>query len=521
MGSLGPVPCGVISSTGFEFLQTTSDFANLSDTPTHPLFPQILHPLGSLSTTHITIIMTDITTMFDTTRTIKDDRNHLLSRATKFNYGVGDFGNNIIWHTLGMFLAYFYTDVYGLHPAHMGTMYLAVRIFDAITDPLVGMWVDRSRTKYGQCRPFILFGGIPLAISFVMLFYTPDFGGVGKIVYAYFSYSLLTLAYTIVNVPYSTMAGTLTEDSDDRTSLQSYRFGIGMLASVFVAAALFPSVEFFGNGDEQKGYFYTVLVFSFFVVFCLYYCFRTVNEKYLPELEEEETRLKDVLSDLRTAISNVPLLLLLTVNVIFIVSLMVRAAAQIYYVDEVLVNADHLLPTFMALGTAAATLGAAMSALLWGRFDKPVVCRILMFICGLLSGIVFWFPGTAILPILIIGLISTFLHLSIVPLTWSMVSDTVDYQRSLTGRYLGGLFFALFLFSLKIGTGVGGAVLGWVLGATGYEAGVTESERVVTAINFISTLLPGLLFISGGLVMCFYKLDRRKREEIRIKLRTS
>jgi len=141
----------------------------------------------------------------------------LLPETTKFNYGMGDFGNNIVWHMLGMWLAYFYTDIYGLHATHVGTMYLVLRVFDAITDPLVGFWVDRTRSKYGSCRPFILFGTIPLAVSFTMLFYVPDLDETGKLIYAYVSFGLLTLTYTLVNVPFSAMAGFLSRDSDERT----------------------------------------------------------------------------------------------------------------------------------------------------------------------------------------------------------------------------------------------------------------------------------------------------------------
>ncbi|MCJ8318315.1 MAG: MFS transporter [Colwellia sp.] len=443
-----------------------------------------------------------------------------LPRTTKFNYGMGDFGNNIVWHMLGMWLAYFYTDIYGLHPTHVGTMYLVLRIFDAITDPLVGFWVDRTRTKYGSCRPFILFGTIPLAVSFTMLFYVPDLDETGKLIYAYVSYGLLTLTYTLVNVPFSAMAGFLSRDSDERTLLQSYRFGLGMLASVFVSFTTLHLVDFFGDGDQQYGFFITAAVFSLLIIICLYYCFFTVKERYQPEeLSANDQGLKSLVVDIKQAFSNRQLVILFIANIIFFITLTLKGTTAVYYVNHVMTDAREHLTLFMTLGTIGATLGAALSAIMWTRFDKVRAYKILMFICGLLSAIPYWLPGTAFISIMSLGVITSFLSLSMVPLIWSMLSDVVDYHQTITGKNQSGLFFALFLFTLKVGLGVGGAVSLWVLGTTGYEAAnELQNTAVVESINFISTFLPGILFIVAGIIMMFYQLDQTKREEIRLQL---
>ncbi len=453
--------------------------------------------------------------------TTSDSHTEQLPKTIKFNYGIGDFGNNIIWHTMGLWLAYFYTDVYGLSAIHVGTMYLVVRIFDAITDPLVGLWVDRTRTKYGSCRPFILYGTIPLAITFIMLFYTPDLTDTGKLIYAYTSYALLTLAYTLVNVPFSCMAGFLTRDSDERTVLQSFRFGLGMLASVFVSYTTLSLVASLGDGNDQQGFFYTAIVFSIIIMACLYYCFFTVKEVYpAPPLKSNNTKpVKQLLADIKAAFKNQQLVILFLGNILFFITLTLKATPSVYYVKEVLINAEHLLTTFMTWGTVGATLGAALSAVLWTRFDKVRSYKALMFICGVLTAIPYWMPGTEFLSILLLGIIVSFLSLSMVPLIWSMLSDVVDYQLTLTGKNMSGLFFALFLFTLKVGLGVGGALSLWIMGKTGYVANIPQqSEEVIESINFISTLLPGILFIIAGLIMMFYKLDKTRRAEIKLKL---
>ncbi len=444
-----------------------------------------------------------------------------LSRRTKISYGMGDFGNNIVWQMLSIWLAIFYTDVFGLHATHVGTMYLLVRIFDAVTDPLVGYWVDRTRTRWGSCRPFIFLGAIPLALSFSMVFYTPDLGETGKLIYAYGSFALLSLTYTLVNVPFSSMAGFLTRDSDERTVLQSYRFGLGMLASVVVSFFLVPMVDLFGQGDKQQGYFISAIVFAVMIVACLYYCAFSVKERYSAEPlnAEQQAGIGDLISDIKLAFANRELVILFAANILFFITLTVKGTAAAYYVNEVLVDADDKIGLFFTFGSIGATLGAAMAAFLWTRFDKVRAYKVLMIVCAGLSAAPYWMPGTEFTAILALGVIVSFLSISMVPLTWSMLSDLVDYQKVLVGRDMAGIFFALFLFTLKVGLGVGGAIALWVIGETGYVAGLeTQTTAVVNSINFVGTLLPGLMFLLAGGIMKFYSLDRARREEINIQL---
>ncbi len=469
---------------------------------------------------HISLIGSNNMTTCTEVATTADSYNNRLPKITKFNYGMGDFGNNIVWQMMAMFLPFYYTDVYGLDPIHAATMFLVLRVIDAITDPLVGMWVDRTRTKYGTCRPFILFGTIPLAITFVMLFFVPPFDDSGKLIYAYTCYILVTLCYTMVNVPFSAMAGFLSKDSDERTSLQSYRFGLGMTAGIFVAATTLNLVEFLGGGDQQRGYLLTAIIFAMLISACLYYCFFTVTERYpMAELPQgEKTTLVDLFTDIKTAFTNNQLLVLFVANIIFFVTLTLKGTTTIYYVVNVL-NIEDKLTLFMTLPAIGAVVGAALSAWLWSRFDKVSAYKILMFTCAGLSAIPYWLPPSAYVTILVLGVIATFLWMSMIPLIWSMLSDVVDYQLSLSGKDMSGLFFALFLFSLKVGLGFGTAIVLWILGITGYDANAdVQLAEVIDSINFISTLLPALLFVFAGIVMLFYTLDSARRAEIRKKL---
>lgn len=440
--------------------------------------------------------------------------------AGKLNYGIGDFGNNIIWQMLSIWLAVFYTEVYGLPAIEVGTLYLVMRVFDAVTDPLVGYWVDRTRTRFGSCRPFILLGTLPLALSFIMVFYTPDLGESGKRLYAYGSFALLSLTYTLVNVPYSAMAGFLTRDSDERTTLQSYRFGLGMFAGVLISFLVIPLVEMLGQGDEQQGYFFTSVVFAIVIVISLFYCALSIKERYPPPpLSSQSGGVGALLSDLREALRNRQLVILYSANLIFFITLTMKGTTAVYYINEVLENAADRVSLFLTMGSIGAALGAAFSSYLWTRFDKVRAYKALMLVCFILSAIPYWMPGNWFVTIMLLGVVVSFISISMVPLTWSMLSDLVDYQKTLTGRDMAGLFFALFLFTLKVALGVGGAIALWIIGTTGYDAALEQqTAEVAQSINFVGTLLPGLLFFSAAIVMNFYALDRNFRQQIKQQL---
>ena len=185
-----------------------------------------------------------------------------ISVREKIAYGLGDTASNIIFQTVMMFLMLYYTDVVGLSPAVVGTMFLVVRFIDAVTDPLMGTLADRTHTRWGHFRPYLLWLALPFAIISILAFTTPELTGTNKIIYAFTTYTLLMIAYTAINIPYCALGGALTADAKERVTVQSYRFVFGMLGGVIVAALTMPLVEFFGEGDKAKGYQYTMAAMS-------------------------------------------------------------------------------------------------------------------------------------------------------------------------------------------------------------------------------------------------------------------
>ena len=213
----------------------------------------------------------------------------MLTKKEKIAYGLGDTASNIIFQTVMLFLTFFYTDIFGISPAVVGTMFLVVRIIDAITDPLMGALADKTQSRFGQYRPYLLYLALPFAFISVLAFTTPDLSPSGKIWYAFITYTLLMLAYTAINIPYSALGGVLTADPDERVSVQSYRFVFGMLGGLLVTACTLPLVSFFGQGDQAKGYQLTIAAMSVLGVLLFLLCFKGTRERVKPPADQQLT----------------------------------------------------------------------------------------------------------------------------------------------------------------------------------------------------------------------------------------
>ncbi|SBT13203.1 glycoside-pentoside-hexuronide (GPH):cation symporter [Vibrio celticus] len=434
-----------------------------------------------------------------------------LSVREKVAYGLGDTGCNFVWQTVMLFLAYFYTDIYGLSPAHMGTMFLLVRFIDAVTDPLMGSIVDRTRTKHGRYRPYLLWMAVPFGAACMFAFYTPDFGETGKIIYAYASYIFLTLMYTAINVPYCAMANAMTNDSSERTSLQSYRFALSTAGGLVVAMVALPLVDVIGQGDVQKGYVGAMAIMGLGAIGLFFFSFANTRERCVPEDEAKQS----VVDDLKLLMKNNQWRVLFIVNVVLLTGVVLKGASTMYYVNTVMGRAD-LATTFMVAGMLANIVGAMASAPLLGRFDKPKIYRVLIVVSGFLSALLFLVDPTNIYMVFALVIMLGVIQMSTTPILWSMMSDVVDYEKTRSNRSLSGMVFSTNLFAIKLGIAIGGASVGWILAGAGYIGGAeTQSDQVVTAINLLFTVIPGIIFASLAIFMMFYRLDNKKLDQIK------
>ncbi|QIA64854.1 MFS transporter [Vibrio astriarenae] len=437
-----------------------------------------------------------------------------LSVKEKIAYGLGDTGCNFVWQTVMLFLAYFYTDIYGLSPAHMGTMFLLVRFIDAVTDPLMGSVVDRTKSKHGRYRPYLLWMAVPFGIACMLAFFTPDLGETGKIVYAYASYIFLTLMYTAINVPYCAMANAMTDDSQERTSLQSYRFALSTAGGLVVAMVALPLVDVIGQGDVQKGYLGAMAIMGLGAIALFFVSFANTRERVVHEEEDKQS----VLEDLKLLMKNNQWRILFIVNTVLLTGVVLKAASTMYYVNSVMGRPD-LATTLMVVGMLANIVGAIFSAPVLGKYDKPKVYRALIIASGFLSALLYLVDPSNIAMVFALVILLGVVQMSTTPILWSMMSDVVDYEKTRSNRSLSGMVFSTNLFAIKLGIALGGAGVGWILAWFGYQGGAeTQTPEAINAINLLFTVIPGIFFASLAVIMMFYKLDNQKLDQIKAML---
>lgn len=385
-----------------------------------------------------------------------------------------------------------------------------------LTDPIMGSIVDRTRSKYGRYRPYLLWIAVPFGIACMLAFYTPDFGATGKVIYAYVSYIFLTLMYTAINVPYCAMANTLTNNSKERTSLQSYRFALSTAGGLVVALIALPLVELIGQGDTQKGYLGAMAVMGGGAIALFFYSFANTKERCLPEKQMEQT----AFNDLKLLLKNNQWRVLFIVNIVLLTGVVLKGASTMYYVNSVMQRPD-LATQFMVVGMIANIIGAMISAPLLGNYDKATIYRILIIVSGFLSGLMFFVAAENITLLFVLVICLGVVQMSTTPILWSMMSDIVDYEKTRSDRTLSGMVFSTNLFAIKLGIAIGGAAVGWILAWAGYVGGAEiQSDIAIYSINMLYTVIPGVTFISLGFLMLLYKLDNKKLQEISLELET-
>ncbi|WP_337261666.1 MULTISPECIES: MFS transporter [unclassified Serratia (in: enterobacteria)] len=427
----------------------------------------------------------------------------VLSVKDKIGYGLGDMASALVWQTATLFLAYFYTDVFGLPAAIMGTMFLVVRAVDAFVDPCIGGLVDRTQTRHGKFRPWLLWFAIPFGVSCLITFYVPDLSLTGKIIYACVTYSLLSLVYSAINVPYCAMPGALTMDPRERHSLQSWRFALSFIGGLIVTVIALPLVDTLGQGNPQKGYFYAMSLMGLLGVVLFFCCFGLTRERYQPRNDTSGS----MLSDLKLLWKNSQWRIVFIFNILLLVAVVIRGSATIYYVKYVLLRPE-LVFTFIVCGMIAAFLGALLSETLLGKFDrvKSYQWTILTFVIFNIA--IFFIPVHFIWLIFAFNLIFSFIQNLTTPLQWTMFSDVVDYEEHRSGRRLDGLIFSTALFAIKFGLALGGAIVGWILGLVDYLPNdAVQTPTVINTINALFTLIPSGLFLLMAGLLFTYKLN--------------
>ncbi len=432
----------------------------------------------------------------------------MLSKKEKIAYGLGDTASNIIFQTVMLFLTFFYTDIFGISPAVVGTLFLVVRVIDAVTDPIMGALTDATHTKYGSYRPYLLWLAIPFAVISVITFTTPEMDDTNKIIYAFVTYTLLMLVYTAINIPYSALGGVLSGNPNERVSIQSYRFVFGMLGGLLVTSCTLPLVTWFGNGNNEMGYQLTMLVMSCLGVMLFLICFR-----YTKERVSNPPHKLSLKTQLHVLWQNQPFKILCMAALVLLTSMVLRTTLAIYYVKYVLGKED-LITEFVTLGMIGNILGCACAQPLSKRFDKKVAYVYLQYISAILSCLAFFIPNEHVLLAFLVYFLWCFFTQMTTPLLWAKMADTIDYGVWQNGLRLTGLVYASIVFFIKLGLALGGAIAGWLLAYYQYQANVELSEATKNGILTSFTLYPAIGSVLVALIMSKYSLDNKTIKKI-------
>ncbi len=441
------------------------------------------------------------------------DPNQKLSFREKVGYGLGDTATNLVWRTLMVFLPIFYTDVFGITAAAVGTLLLVVRILDGVTDFGMGLIADRTNTRWGKFRPWVLWMAVPFGVMTVLTFTTFDLSYAAKLIYAYVTYIGLILVFTASNVPYSALTGVLSGDPVERTSVSSYRFFFAFLGGVLVQGLNIYLVAFFGQGDDVEGYKYTMMFFAGLAVILFVITFLSTTERVQPP-PRQRTSLKQDFKDLFT---NRAWVVLFFIGVIFVTFTTLKQGVTLYYF-KYFVGDVELAASFMVIGTATAMISAALTRRMSVWFGKRRLFTY-SFLLGVVSSGLLYFAGPGdIAMIYLLGLLMEFCTGPIVALFFAMLGDAADYSEWNNHRRATGLVYSAGTLAIKFGGGIAGALTGWLLNVFGYQPNVEQTAQALEGIKLLISVVPAFVALLGIVTLRFYPIDDELLRRIQVEL---
>ena len=448
----------------------------------------------------------------------------------KIGYGFGDMASSMFWKIFGMYLAFFYTDVFGIPAAAAGTLFLITRIFDAVSDPVMGVIADRTKSRWGKYRPYLLYGAIPFAVVGTITFYTPDFGSNGKLLYAYITYILMMTAYSVVNIPYASLLGVMSPHPSERNTLSSYRMSFAFIGSFITFMLLQPMIDYFGRegarsaieniSTEPMAWTKAVAIIGVICVILFYFCFRFTKERVVEIKKPENT---SVLKDLKLLVKNKPWWILVAAGLSALMFNALRDTVAVYYFKYYIIDNYRMQTTgwtlttiYFLVGQAANIAGVAIAPYLSNKYGKKNTYMIAMILAAIFSCGFFFTKNIA-------GLMALQISVSIcagyvLPLLWSMFSDICDHQELATGRRTTGLIFSSSSMSQKFGWAIGPAMVLWMLAAFGYVTPVgaetvIQPESAIFGMKLLISLLPAAACLLTVASISFYPLsDKRVKE---------
>jgi glycoside/pentoside/hexuronide:cation symporter, GPH family len=476
-----------------------------------------------------------------------------LSILEKVGYSLGDFAANLIFQTLMTFLAFFYTDVYKIPAGTASAIIFFGGFIGAFFNIIMGAVADRTRTRWGKFRPWILWTSLPFGIIAILAFSTPDFSANGKVIYALVTYFLLILVYSANNLPYSALSGVLTGDMGQRNSLSSYRFVAVMFAQFIIQGLLLPLVLILGHGDKAAGFKTTMMIFAIAGVICFIITFLTTKERIVPK-KEQESSVKQDLIDLS---KNKPWVIMLFVTILIFVTLSLKGGMYIYYFkyyldpvaqatflqdigfNNMIAGLNNSLvgmgltefqwpkdaPTsafslFNSGGILFMIFGIMFSKGLADKFGKRNIFIAFIFLSALSLIMFSFYAPTSIGLVFLTQMAHGFLYGITIPLLWAMIADVADYSEWKNNRRATAIIFSAMIFGLKVGLSIGGALGAFLLSKYGYVAeAANQAQSAIDGIKLSVSVYPGLFFIASAGLVCFYLIDKKMEVQLESELK--
>lgn len=447
-----------------------------------------------------------------------------LSLKEKLGYGFGDLASVLYWQTFMLYFTYFYTDVFLIPAGIAATMFLISRIWDGVNDPMMGILADRTNTKWGKFRPYLLWLCVPFAIAGVLAFTVPNFGLTGKIIWAYATFILIMMLYTAINIPYTSLLGVISSDSNERTSVSSVKFLFAFAAGIIVSATLLPMTRILGGGNDAKGWQTSFIIYGIAAIGFFLIAFKSTRERVKPPKTQQTT----IGKDLYNLITNGPWLILLATTITFILFVAVRSSVTVHYFKYVIGDMELKLPfldsktyDFVALTSAYNTVGQISSfigVLLVTWFARLIGKKkafVTLFIIAIFStGILYFLTAEQLGLIFFFQISGSMTGGPLSVLIWAMYADTADYGEWKRGTRSTGLIFSASTMSQKIGWAFGAFVALNLMSQLGFQPNETQSSESLRGLVLLFSLIPAGMGVLSIILSIVYPLNDKRVKKI-------
>jgi GPH family glycoside/pentoside/hexuronide:cation symporter len=447
-----------------------------------------------------------------------------LSIFEKISYGFGDLASVLYWQTFMWYFTYFYTDVFLIPAAAAATMFLVSRIWDGINDPVMGMIADRTKTKWGKFRPYMLWLCVPFAVMGVLTFTVPDFDESGKLIWAYVTFFGIMMLYTAINIPYTALLGVISPDSNERTSVSSIKFMFAFAAGIIVSATLLPMVSTLGAGDDAKGWQLSFVIYGIAAIIFFLISFKGTRERVQPPKSQKP----DIKKDLLELVTNQPWLILLATTITFILFVAVRGSVTVHYfkyfvgtqeVQLPFVNPDTysfewITSAYNTIGQISSLLGVLVVTFIANRIGKKKTFTIFFFIAIFSTGIIYWLDANQLGLLFFFQFTGSITGGPLSVLLWAMYADTADYAEWKKGRRATGLIFSASTMSQKFGWAFGAYLALMLMSQVGFQPNEAQSADSLDGLVALFSIIPACLGFLSIIILYFYPLNDRRVAEI-------